>query len=210
MKETEALMSISSDSNRKTSNHTNNQITNNHATYSGTNYWSSEKIAKYALFVALSMAVSFIEFPLIPDLSYLKYDPSGIVCLIAGFAYGPFAAVIVSVLGFAPHFFTNPFGAIMAILVSLGASVSAAIVYKKIRTKEGAIISLVIGSIVAIALAIVGNLIITPLYAHISVEQVAALIVPALLPFNVIKLAIHCVVTMLVYKPVSKLLNYNK
>ena len=203
-------MSISSDSNRKTSNHTNNQITNNHATYSGTNYWSSEKIAKYALFVALSIAVSFIEFPLIPDVNYLKYDPSGIVCLIAGFAYGPFAAVIVSVLGFAPHFFTNPFGAIMAILVSLGASVSAAIVYKKIRTKEGAIISLVIGSIVAIALAIVGNLIITPLYAHISVEQVAALIVPALLPFNVIKLAIHCVVTMLVYKPVSKLLNYNK
>ena len=67
-----------------------------------------------------------------------------------------------------------------------------------------------VGSVVAIALAIVGNLIITPLYAHISVEQVAALIVPALLPFNVIKLAIHCVVTMLVYKPVSKLLNYNK
>ena len=203
-------MSISSDSNRKTSNHTNNQITNNHATYSGTNYWSSEKIAKYALFVALSIAVSFIEFPLIPDVNYLKYDPSGIVCLIAGFAYGPFAAAIVSVLGFAPHFFTNPFGAIMAILVSMGASVSAAIVYKKIRTKEGAIISLVVGSVVAIALAIVGNLIITPLYAHISVEQVAALIVPALLPFNVIKLAIHCVVTMLVYKPVSKLLNYNK
>lgn len=203
-------MSISNDSNRKTSNHTNNQITNNHATYSGTNYWSSEKIAKYALFVALSIAVSFIEFPLIPDVNYLKYDPSGIVCLIAGFAYGPFAAAIVSVLGFAPHFFTNPFGAIMAILVSMGASVSAAIVYKKIKTKEGAIISLVIGSIVAIALAIVGNLIITPLYAHISVEQVAALIVPALLPFNVIKLAIHCVVTMLVYKPVSKLLNYNK
>lgn len=199
-------MSISRENNHKTSNHT----ANNHATYFGTNYWSSEKIAKYALFVALSIAVSFIEFPLIPDVNYLKYDPSGIVCLIAGFAYGPFAAAIVSVLGFAPHFFTNPFGAIMAILVSMGASVSAAIVYKKIRTKEGAIISLVVGSVVAIALAIVGNLIITPLYAHISVEQVAALIVPALLPFNVIKLAIHCVVTMLVYKPVSKLLNYNK
>ena len=199
-------MSISRENNHKTSNNT----ANNHKTDSGTSYWSSEKIAKYALFVALSIAVSFIEFPLIPDVNYLKYDPSGIVCLIAGFAYGPYAAAIVSVLGFAPHFFTNPFGAIMAILVSLGASVSAAIVYKKIRTKEGAIISLVVGSIVAIALAIVGNLIITPLYAHLSVEQVAALIVPALLPFNVIKLALHCAVTMLVYKPVSNLLNYSK
>lgn len=187
-----------------TSNHNNHQINSSNAR------WSSEKIAKYALFVALSMAVSFIEFPLIPDFSFLKYDPSGIVCLVAGFAYGPSAAAIVSILGFAPHLFTNPLGTIMAVLVSLGASVTAAIVYKKIHTKEGAIISLISGSVVAIALAIVGNLIITPLYAHMTVSQVAALIVPALLPFNIIKLAIHVVVTMIVYKPISKLLHQSK
>ena len=183
---------------------------NNHQTNSSNTSWSSEKIAKYALFVALSMAVSFIEFPLIPDLSYLKYDPSGIVCLVAGFAYGPAAAAIVSILGFAPHLFTNPLGTVMAVLVSLGASVTAAIVYKKMHTKEGAIISLIAGSVVAIALAIVGNLIITPLYAHMTVSQVAALIVPALLPFNIVKLAIHVIVTMIVYKPISKLLHQSK
>ncbi len=49
--------------------------------------WSTRRIAVYALFVALSMAVSFIEFPLIPGVPWLKYDPSGIVCLVAGFAY---------------------------------------------------------------------------------------------------------------------------
>ncbi len=187
-----------------TSNHNNHKINSSNAR------WSSEKIAKYALFVALSMAVSFIEFPLIPDFSFLKYDPSGIVCLVAGFAYGPAAAAIVSILGFAPHLFTNPLGTIMAVLVSLGASVTAAIVYKKMHTKEGAIISLISGSVVAIALAIVGNLIITPLYAHMTVSQVAALIIPALLPFNIVKLAIHVVVTMLVYKPISKLLHQGK
>lgn len=184
--------------------------TNNHKINSSNARWSSEKIAKYALFVALSMAVSFIEFPLIPDFSFLKYDPSGIVCLVAGFAYGPAAAAIVSILGFAPHLFTNPLGTVMAVLVSLGASVTAAIVYKKMHTKEGAIISLIAGSVVAIALAIVGNLIITPLYAHMTVSQVAALIIPALLPFNIVKLAIHVVVTMIVYKPISKLLHQSK
>lgn len=184
--------------------------TNNHQTYAKNSNWSSEKIAKYALFVALSMAVSFIEFPLIPDLSYLKYDPSGIVCLVAGFAYCPAAAAIVSILGFAPHLFTNPLGTVMAVLVSLGASVTAAIVYKKMHTKKGAIIALLAGSIVAIALAIGGNLVITPLYAHITVSQVAALILPALLPFNIIKLALHVVVTMLIYKPISNLLHENK
>lgn len=183
---------------------------NNHQTNSSNTSWSSEKIAKYALFVALSMAVSFIEFPLIPDFSFLKYDPSGIVCLVAGFAYGPAAAAIVSILGFAPHLFTNPLGTVMAVLVSLGASVTAAIVYKKMHTRKGAIIALLVGSVVAIALAIAGNLVITPLYAHMTVSQVVALIIPALLPFNIIKLALHVVVTMLVYKPVSKLLHHSK
>lgn len=184
---------------------------NNHQTNSSNTSWSSEKIAKYALFVALSMAVSFIEFPLIPDLSYLKYDPSGIVCLVAGFAYGPAAAAIVSILGFAPHLFTNPLGTVMAVLVSLGASVTAAIVYKKMHTRKGAIIALLVGSVVAIALAIAGNLVITPLYSpKITVATVASLIIPALLPFNIIKLALHVVVTMLVYKPISKLLHHSK
>lgn len=184
---------------------------NNHQTNSSNTSWSSEKIAKYALFVALSMAVSFIEFPLIPDLSYLKYDPSGIVCLVAGFAYGPAAAAIVSILGFAPHLFTNPLGTVMAVLVSLGASVTAAIVYKKMHTRKGAIIALLVGSVVAIALAIAGNLVITPLYSpKITVATVASLIIPALLPFNIIKLALHVVVTMLIYKPISKLLHHSK
>lgn len=184
---------------------------NNHQTNSSNTSWSSEKIAKYALFVALSMAVSFIEFPLIPDLSYLKYDPSGIVCLVAGFAYGPAAAAIVSILGFAPHLFTDPLGTVMAVLVSLGASVTAAIVYKKMHTRKGAIIALLVGSVVAIALAIAGNLVITPLYSpKITVATVASLIIPALLPFNIIKLALQVVVTMLVYKPISKLLHHSK
>ena len=71
--------------------------------------WSTRRIAMYALFVALAMVTSFIEFPITP-VTWLKYDPSGIVCLIAGFAYGPAAAAIVSVLGFVPHMFANPWG----------------------------------------------------------------------------------------------------
>ena len=47
--------------------------------------WSTRRIAMYALFVALAMVTSFIEFPITP-VTWLKYDPSGIVCLIAGFA----------------------------------------------------------------------------------------------------------------------------
>lgn len=169
--------------------------------------WSTRRIAVYALFVALSMAVSFIEFPLIPGVPWLKYDPSGIVCLVAGFAYGPAAAVLVSVLGFVPHVFADPWGSLMAIAVALAMSVPAALVYRRLRTRRGALIGIIAGAVVALAVAIIGNLLVTPIYANMTVEQVAAMIVPALLPFNLAKLAVHGVVTFLIYKPISNLLN---
>ena len=169
--------------------------------------WSTKRIAMYALFVALSMAVSFVEFPIVPGIEWLKYDPSGIVSLVAGFAYGPAAAVIVSVLGFLPHLFTNPWGTLMAVLVALALSVPAALIYRRNKTRKGAVIGIIVGAIAALAVAIVGNMIVTPFYAHMTTAQVVALIVPALLPFNALKFTVHGVVTFLIYKPISNLLN---
>ena len=169
--------------------------------------WSTKRIAMYALFVALSMAVSFVEFPIVPGVEWLKYDPSGIVSLVAGFAYGPAAAAIVSVLGFLPHLFTNPWGTLMAVLVALALSVPAALIYRRNKTRKGAVIGIIVGAIAALAVAIVGNMIVTPFYAHMTTAQVVALIVPALLPFNALKFTIHGVVTFLIYKPISNLLN---
>ena len=169
--------------------------------------WSTKRIAMYALFVALSMTVSFVEFPIMPGVEWLKYDPSGIVSLVAGFAYGPAAAAIVSVLGFLPHLFTNPWGTLMAVLVALALSVPAALIYRRNKTRKGAVIGIIVGAIVALVVAIVGNLIVTPFYAHMTTAQVVALIVPALLPFNALKFTIHGVITFLIYKPISNLLN---
>ena len=68
-------------------------------------------------------------------------------------------------------------------------------------------IGIIVGAIAALAMAIVGNIIVTPFYAHMTTAQVVALIVPALLPFNALKFTIHGVVTFLIYKPISNLLN---
>lgn len=169
--------------------------------------WSTRRIAMYALFVALAMAVSFIEFPLMPAAPWLKYDPSGVVCLVAGFAFGPSAAAIVSVLGFLPHLFTNPWGTLMSVLVALALSVPAAVIYRRRRTRASALVGILVGALLALAVAIGANLVITPMYAHMSMADVAKLIVPVLLPFNLIKFALNGVITFVVYKPVSTLLN---
>lgn len=213
MEETGLNMSISSPNNTQNNDAeiTSESMTrpdNAHSTgVADSGRWSTKRIAMYALFVALSMAVSFVEFPIVPGVEWLKYDPSGIVSLVAGFAYGPAAAVIVSVLGFLPHLFTNPWGTLMAVLVALALSVPAALIYRRNKTRKGAVIGIIVGAIAALAVAIVGNVIVTPFYAHMTTAQVVALIVPALLPFNVLKFTIHGVVTFLIYKPISNLLN---
>ena len=201
-------MSVSSHTDTRSTSVPSASSASTHATgVADSGRWSTRRIAVYALFVALSMAVSFIEFPLIPGVPWLKYDPSGIVCLVAGFAYGPAAAVLVSVLGFVPHVFADPWGSLMAIAVALAMSVPAALIYHRLRTRRGALIGIIAGAVVALAVAIIGNLLVTPIYADMTVEQVAAMIVPALLPFNLAKLAVHGVVTFLIYKPISNLLH---
>lgn len=79
------------------------------------------------------------------------------------------------------------------------------------RTKKGALLSLIAGSIVSIAIAIIGNLIITPLYLpQFTIADVASIIIPILLPFNAAKILLHIVFTVLIYKPISKLLKRYK
>nr|WP_236028038.1 ECF transporter S component [Bifidobacterium pongonis] len=169
--------------------------------------WSTRRIAMYALFVALAMAASLIELPIFPAAPWLKYDPSGIVCLVAGFAFGPYAAAIVSILGFMPHVFTSPWGALMGMLVALAISVPASLVYRRNRTRGGAMRGMALGMAIALVVALISNLLVTPLYAHMTMAQVAAMILPILLPFNLLKFAIHAVVTFLIYKPITTLLD---
>ena len=94
----------------------------------------------------------------------------------------------------------------MAILATFSLVVPASLIYKRVPTMWGALLGMLVGAIVCLAACIAGNLIITPLYAHMTTEQVVALIVPALLPFNLLKVIINCALALLIYKPVSKAL----
>ena len=71
---------------------------------------------------------------------------------------------------------------------------------------RGAITGLVVGAVVCLAAVILANIVVTPLYMGAPRETVVGMIVPVLLPFNLLKIAINCVVTALVYKPISKAL----
>ena len=170
--------------------------------------WSTRRIATTALFCALSLILSFVEVPIFPPAPWLMYDPSGAVALVAGFAFGPATGAIVSTLPNLVHVVSagGVWGTLMAVLASATLVVPAALVYRRDTTRRGAAVGMALGAVACLAACILGNIVVTPLYTNVTTEQVIGMIVPALLPFNLAKIAINCALGALVYKPVSKAL----
>lgn len=180
-----------------------------HATTEQGSGWSTKRIAVTALFCAVAaICTLFLQFPILPGVTFLKYDPSAIIALIAGFAFGPATGAVVSTVSYLPHAATETgvYGMIMAIIATLSLVLPASLVYKRNTTFKGALIGMGVGSVVCLACCIGANLIITPIYMGAPTQAVIDMIVPTLLPFNVLKIAINCVVTAFVYKPITKAL----
>lgn len=177
-----------------------------------TNTWNTRQLVTMALLCAIGVLLSFIEFPLIPGVSWLKYDASAMPAMVCGFAFGAGGGLAVGIVGAIIHglLMADFSGAVMNILVVIGFVVPAALVYKHGRTLPRAIIGLVASVICAIIMAIVGNLIITPAYLGVPMEAVVAMILPILVPFNLLKGIINAALTLAVYKSISNLITPRK
>ncbi|MDK2897618.1 MAG: riboflavin transporter [Candidatus Atribacteria bacterium] len=162
-------------------------------------------------FSGLSLVLALlIHFPIVPQAPFLLYDPGDIPILILGFKLGPFLGVtvtaIVSVLFALVTGEGGPWGVLMHLLATGTYVAIAGGIYHRKRTQSGAVVGLVLATLGMTGVMIVANLLITPLYLGASREAVATMLVPAIIPFNLLKGVINGVVTFLVYKKVSRLL----
>lgn len=182
------------------------------ATLANTNAWSTRQLVTMALLCAIGVLLSFVEFPLLPGVTWLKYDASAMPALVCGFAYGPGAGLAVGVVGAVIHgiLMADFTGALMNILVVIGFVAPAALVYGRLRTFRGAMAGLALSVVGVIVMAIVGNLLLTPSWLGVPLDAVVALIVPVLIPFNLAKALINAVLTLVVYKSVSNLITPRK
>ena len=177
-----------------------------------TNAWSTRQLVTMALLCAIGVLLSFVEFPLLPGVAWLKYDASAMPAMVCGFAFGPAAGLAVGVVEAILHgiLMADFSGAVMNILVVAGFVLPAASVYRRWRTLRGAIAGLALGILGATAMAVAGNLVITPGWLGVPFDAVVAMIAPVLIPFNVAKAAINAVLTLVVYKAVSNLITPKK
>jgi len=161
------------------------------------------------MLTAMAFLMGFLRLRgAVPGAQFLTYDPKDVGILLGGFMFGPVAALLMSIVLALLEMVTvsesGPIGALMNALSSASLTCTAAIVYSRMRNFKGAIIGLVLGTVVVTTTMILWNYIMVPIYMpFITREAVVALIIPALLPFNLIKAGINSVLALLVYKHVS-------
>ena len=186
-----------------------------------------KKISIVALFSALSAILMYFDFPLPIAPTFMKMDLSELPVIIGGFVLGPIECVSIAVFKVLIKFIlkgtsTMFLGELANIIGSITYALPASIIYKALKTKERAVIGMIIGIILAsVACTLCNALFLFPLYMkafHMSEEviiKMCSAIVPfidsmtkvylfSVLPFNIVKFSIASIITYIFYKNISK------
>jgi riboflavin transporter FmnP len=168
----------------------------------------TKHLTTLAMLTAMAYVVGFfIRVRFMPGAPFLTYDPKDVVIVIGGLMFGPLSALITSVvlafLEMVTHSDSGPLGMIMNAIASATFACPAAYIYRRSRTLKGAILGIAAGIITATSAMLLWNYLIVPLYTGWPRSQVAALILPAFLPFNLIKTSLNGAMVLLVYKPIT-------
>jgi riboflavin transporter FmnP len=174
------------------------------------------KMVKMGVLCALAIVLIIpLRFPIIPAANFLVYDPADVPILIGTFMFGPVAGLIMTaIVAVLQGILLNPDGGWVGIVMHFIATgtfvVVAGLVYKKFRTFGGAILALVLGSISMALITIPANLFFTVRFYGYPYAAVKGLLLPAIIPFNLLKAAINSIVTAILYKPLSRFFKAEK
>lgn len=177
---------------------------------------TTKQLTVMAMLAAISVALVYlIRFPIFITAPFLEYDPADIPILIGAFAFGPWAGIALTVIASAIQAMTvsaqsGVYGFIMHVIATSTLVITASIIYKKKHTRLGAAIALLCGTLAMGAVMMVANHFITPYFMNAPTAVVDAMLLPVILPFNLIKAGINSLVTFLLYKAVSKYLIKNE
>lgn len=171
----------------------------------------SESVRKMVL-IAMLAAISYliVAYIRIPVVLFLKYEPKDVIITIGGFLLGPMASFIISLVVSLVEMITvsdtGPVGCLMNLLSTCSFACTAALIYKRRHSLKGAVLGLLAGSVTMIAVMLLWNWLITPLYMGASRETVEQMLLPAFLPFNALKAGLNSALVLCLYKPLTSAL----
>ena len=168
------------------------------------NISKTKKLTTIGMLCALAyVAVAVGRIPLV---LFLKYDPKDVVIVIGGLIFGPLTSFAVTVIVSVAEMFTisgtGILGCIMNIISSCSFACTTTLIYKRKHKLSGAILGLFCGWGCQVVVMMLWNYLIAPIYMGYPREAIVELLIPAFLPFNLIKGGLNVAITMLLYKPI--------
>lgn len=185
------------------------------------------RIAAAAIFTAMAVVLMYLEVPLPLMPPFLKFDFSEIPVLVGSFALGPVYGIIIELLKNLIHLPVTGTMGIGELSNFITGSIfvgTSGLIYKKHRSRKGALIAMLTGTLALAAAGVPVNAFINlPLYGSmmgLTMDKVIGmsqganplitselrLLLLAFVPFNLFKGIVVSAVTFLVYKPVSNLI----
>jgi riboflavin transporter len=156
---------------------------------------------------SIAYLLMLLNFPIPPFPNFLFIDFSDLPALIAALIFGPVAGILV-------EFFKNgldyimtgsqtgvPVGHIANFLAGILFILPTYYVYNKLKTRKGMTVALIVGTIImAVMMSILNYLFILPAYtALLKFPDMRNLVVPWILPFNILKGVIMSTIFMLLF-----------
>lgn len=197
------------------------------------NVFNAKYIAKVGVFAALAYVLYLVpKFPLpVFFPSWLEFNFSDIPALIGTFALGPLGGtliVLVKILLKLPFSQTGCSGEFSDLLCGLALVIPAGLIYKRHRSFRGALIAMAIGTLCTTVVSVFGNRFIavpwfvnayfggdfsgivkmlSPLFPNVTEESFYRYyLFLSVVPFNLLRCLVVCIVTALTYKHISRLL----
>ena len=184
-----------------------------------------------AMLGAVAAVLMYLEFPIPIMPAFVKLDVSELPALIASFAYGPVSGILVCLIKNLiklPSTSTAAVGELFNFVMGALFVGVAGIVYKRNKTRKGAIVGALLGALVMAVVSVPYNyFIVYPAYVvmyHLPLEAIIGMyqaINPSVdglltcllvfnLPFTFVKGVLDAVLCFLIYKPLSPILHGRK
>ena len=167
------------------------------------------KMVLMGMLCAISIVlVSALRLPF-PAAPFLEYDPADIPIIIGTFLMGPVCGLIITVIvsilqGIIFSSSSGIIGIIMHIFAT-GFYVIAIGLVSKIKIRQSRIAAVIIGTLVMTAAMVVWNMIFTPIFMNQPFEVVKGMILPIIVPFNLMKAGINGVLALIISYFVEKI-----
>lgn len=187
---------------------------------------NAKSMAQIGMLSAIAGILMLFEMPLWFAPFFYEMDISEVPVLIGGFALGPIAGILIELIKNLLKLVisstkTGGVGEMANFIIGCSLVIPSAIYYQRNKTKKGAFISLIIGTI---SLTVVGSIlnayVLLPVYSKaygISLEELIAkgtevnssitdlktFVMLAVAPFNLVKGIIASILTFILYKRIS-------